>query len=107
MASLLYGSGLRLMEGLAMRGKDIGFELRQLIIRDAKGARDRVTVLPDSLAPTLRQHLERVREQHAADLRAGLGRAPLPFALQRKYPQAGLTWAWQFAFPSSVQCTSP
>ena len=90
MTALLYGAGLRLMECLSLRVKDIGFERRQLVIRDAKGSRDRVTVLPDTLAPALRSHLERVRDLHDADSRAGLGRVSLPFALERKYARAGL-----------------
>lgn len=107
MVSLLYGAGLRLMECLALRVKDVSFERRQLVIRDAKGGRDRVTVLPDSLAPHLFDHLKRVKALHDADLVAGLGRVSLPFALERKYPKAGLQWAWQFVFPSSRLCTSP
>jgi len=107
MASLLYGAGLRLLECLGLRIKDISFERRQLIIRDAKGGRDRVTVLPESLVPALEKHLERVRAFHNTDLHAGFGRVSLPFALERKYPRAGLLWGWQFAFPSSRICTSP
>lgn len=107
MVSLLYGAGLRLMECLALRVKDVSFERRQLVIRDAKGGRDRVTVLPDSLAPHLLNHLARVKSLHDADLVAGLGRVSLPFALERKYPKAGLQWAWQFVFPSTRVCTSP
>ena len=107
MASLLYGAGLRLLECLGLRIKDISFERRQLIIRDAKGGRDRVTVLPESLVPALEKHLARVEALHDTDLRSGLGRVSLPFALERKYPRAGLLWGWQFAFPSSRICTSP
>jgi integron integrase len=107
MASLMYGAGLRLMECLALRVKDLVFERGQLIVRDGKGARDRVTMLPSALAPVLAAHLDRVRTLHEGDLRQGLGRVVLPFALERKYPNAGLQWGWQFAFPSSVVCTSP
>ena len=107
MASLLYGAGLRLVECLGLRIKDISFERRQLIIRDAKGGRDRVTVLPESLVPALEKHLERVQALHNTDQHVGLGRVSLPFALERKYPRAGLLWGWQFAFPSSRICTSP
>ena len=89
-AALLYGGGRRLMEGLALRVKDVVFDRRQVIVRDAKGGRDRVTVLPDTLVPALKQHLEKVRDAHERDLRAGYGRVPLPFALERKYPRAGL-----------------
>jgi integron integrase len=107
MASLLYSAGLRLLECRGLRIKDISFERRQLIIRDAKGGRDRVTVLPESLVPALQTHLERVQALHNTDLHAGLGRVSLPFALERKFPRAGLMWGWQFAFPSSRICQSP
>ncbi len=106
-AGILYGGGLRLMEGLALRVKDVDFERRQIIVRDAKGFRDRVTVLPDRLAAALRVHLEKVKVVHERDLLAGYGRVALPFALERKYPRAGLQWAWQFVFPSSTLCQSP
>jgi integrase len=92
MTSLLYGAGLRLLECLGLRIKDISFERRQLIIRDAKGGRDRVTVLPESSVPALQTHLERVQALHNTDLHAGLGRVSLPFALERKFPRAGLMW---------------
>jgi len=107
LGSLLYGSGMRLMECLAIRVKDIQFERRQIVIRDAKGFRDRVTVLPDSLIVPLQSHLQRVHDLHQSDLRAGAGRTALPFALERKYPKAGLQWPWQFVFPSSTLCQSP
>ena len=83
------------------------FERRQVIVRDAKGFRDRVTVLPDRLAAALQVHLERVKEVHERDLLAGYGRVTLPFALERKYPLAGLQWAWQFVSPSGTLCQSP
>ena len=105
--ALLYGSGLRVMEGLGLRVKDVSFERRQIIVRDAKGFRDRVTVLPDTLFGALQRQLERVRDLHERDLEAGYGRVSLPFALERKYPNAGLQWAWQFVFPSSTRCQSP
>jgi integron integrase len=107
MVALLYGSGMRLMECLGLRVKDVGFERRQLMIRDAKGRRDRVTVLPDRLLEPLEVHLGRVRDLHDRDLAAGFGRVALPFALERKYPRAAYTWAWQFVFPSVAICTSP
>ena len=99
--------GLRLMECLSLRVKDVGFERGQLIIRNGKGARDRVSMLPAALAAPLRAHIERVQVLHEADLRMGFGRVALPFALERKYPNAGLTWGWQFVFPSKSICTSP
>jgi len=107
MTSLLYGAGLRLTEGLGLRVKDIDFDRGQLVVRDGKGQRDRVTVLPQRLAATLQDHLARVQLLHESDLRLGLGRVALPFALERKYPNAGLLWGWQFAFPSKSICTHP
>jgi integron integrase len=107
MVSLLYGAGLRLTECLGLRVKDVSFERGQLIVRDGKGGRDRVTMLPQSAVEELRKHLERVQLLHEADLKAGFGRVALPFALERKYPNAGLQWGWQFVFPSKTICTSP
>lgn len=106
-ACLLYGAGLRLMEGLSLRTQDLVFERGHIIVRDGKGARDRVTVLPSSLETPLRRHLEDVRRLHETDLKQGFGRVALPFALERKYPKAGLQWAWQFLFPSATLCTHP
>lgn len=104
MASLLYGAGLRLTECLRLRVKDVDFGYGQLIVRDGKGNKDRVTVLPDSLKEPLRKHLEKVKDLHQHDLREGYGRATLPFALERKYPNAGREWGWQFVFPSAKRC---
>ncbi len=98
-AKLLYGSGLRLMEALRLRAQDIDFQSRQLIIRNGKGAKDRVTVLPVSLGKPLRDHLQAVRRLHQADLTAGWGRVVLPMALGRKYPNAAAEWVWQWVFP--------
>ena len=97
----LYGTGMRLFEGLGLRVKDLDFGARQITIRDGKGRRDRVTMLPESLCQPLQDHLETVRQQHEADLQAGLGRAPLPDALTRKYPNAAREWGWQWVFPAS------
>jgi integron integrase len=99
-ARLLYGSGLRLMEAIRLRVKDVDFEMRQILVRDGKGARDRVTVLPASLMSPLQEHLLRVRQRHQFDLAAGLGFVYLPTALDRKYPNASREWAWQYVFPS-------
>ena len=88
MADLLYGSGLRLLECLRLRVKDVDFGYLQITVRDGKGGKDRVTVLPVSLAPAIREHLEAVKKLHAADLAAGFGRVMLPEALERKYPKA-------------------
>ena len=94
MASLIYGSGMRLMECVRLRVKDIDFHYKQIIIRDAKGQKDRVTMLPESLIDSLRNHLVRVRELHEQDLKTGFGRVYLPHALDRKYPNAGREWGW-------------
>jgi integron integrase len=99
--ALLYGSGLRLLECLRLRVKDIDFQRREITVRDGKGGKDRVTMLPASVAAPLQAHLERVRRQHVKDLGRGLGRAPLPDALARKYPGADRQWAWQWVFPAS------
>jgi site-specific recombinase XerD len=99
-ASLLYGSGLRLMEALQLRVKDVDLERLEVRVRRAKGGKDRVTVLPASLRGALRAHLEAVRRRHDADVAAGGGRAELPGALERKAPSAARAWAWQWVFPS-------
>ena len=106
-ARLLYGGGLRLLEGLRLRVKDIEFARRQVIVREGKGAKDRVTILPDSLIEPLRAHLQWVGLQHKADLALGRAGVYLPFALDRKYPRAGVEWGWQYAFPSHKFSTDP
>jgi integron integrase len=107
MAMLTYGSGLRLLECLRLRVKDVDFHYRQLLIRDAKGQKDRVTVLPNSLIDPLRTHLARVRERHELDLRDGFGRVFLPHALAVKYANADREWGWQYVFPSSRRSIDP
>jgi integron integrase len=102
---LLYGSGLRLLECLHMRVKDIDFERNEITARDGKGQKDRVTMLPASCKQPLLEHLAKVRRQHEQDLRQGLGRAPLPGALSRKYPNADRQWGWQYVFPASSHYT--
>jgi len=106
-AGLLYGAGLRLREALSLRVKDLDFAHGEILVREGKGAKDRVTMLPQALADPLREHLLRVRALHAQDLQMGLGQAPLPFALARKYPRAGRDWGWQFVFPSHHVCRDP
>jgi integron integrase len=96
---LLYGSGLRLMEALRLRVKDLDLERRELTVRDGKGGKDRLTVLPQSLVPALQEHLLGVRSLHRSDLAAGWGRVLMPYALDRKYPNASREWAWQWVFP--------
>lgn len=106
-ARLLYGTGLRIMEGLRLRVKDVDFARGEILVRDGKGAKDRVTMLPASLVPALREHLDRVRELHRQDLAAGHGEVYLPYALDRKYPAAGREWMWQYVFPSSRLSVDP
>ncbi len=107
MAALVYGSGLRLLECLRLRVKDIDFHYRQLLIRDAKGQKDRVTLLPQNLLEPLRSHLTRVRMLHERDLREGYGRVHLPHALSSKYPNADREWGWQYVFPSTRRSLDP
>jgi integron integrase len=107
MAGLLYGSGLRLMECVRLRIKDIDFELAQISVRDAKGGKDRVTMLPLNLAEPLRRYLLRIKAQHEQDLEDGFGSVHLPFALSRKLPNAAREWAWQYVFPSSRISVDP
>ncbi len=102
---LLYGSGMRLLECLSLRVKDLDFQRGEITVRDGKGRKDRVTLLPASCTPGLRHHLAGVRRLHDGDLRVGLGRAPLPDALARKYPNADREWGWQFVFPASSHYT--
>ena len=104
---LLYGSGLRLMECLRLRVKDLDFTLNQVMVRDGKGAKDRITIFPDQIKPAVREHLERVKLMHQRDLAAGFGEVYLPNALARKYPNAGKQWGWQYVFPSEKLSTDP
>jgi integrase len=92
---LLYGGGLRLLEALRLRVKDIDLGMKQITVRDGKGTKDRHTVLPETVIPPLREHLQRVKLTHQEDLRAGAGEVYLPGALNRKYPNALTEWAWQ------------
>jgi len=107
MAKLLYGSGLRLMECLRLRVKDIDFEQNQITVREGKGMKDRVTVLPESLKVLLKKHLNRVKMMHDSDLAKGYGHVYLPFALERKYPNANQEWIWQYVFPSKSLSKDP
>ena len=107
MASLLYGAGLRLMECLRMRIKDVDFGYGQILVRDGKGAKDRVTMLPAAVVEPLKGHLGRVRTLHRRDLEAGYGEVWLPYALERKYPRAAREWAWQYVFPSRKLSADP
>jgi integron integrase len=100
-AELLYGSGLRLMECLRLRVKDVDFDRRKIVVRDGKGKKDRETVLAARTEPRLRQHLAKVRSLHAKDLLAGAGFVELPYALARKYPTAASSWPYQWVFPAT------
>ncbi|QJD31466.1 integron integrase [Methylococcus geothermalis] len=104
---LLYGTGMRLMEAMRLRVKDIEFERREIIIRDGKGFKDRVTMLPAVLIEPLEMHLQAVKRQHEDDLKAGFGSVYLPFALERKYPNAGKEWGWQYVFPATQVSVDP
>jgi integron integrase len=106
-AALLYGAGLRLNECLELRVKDIDFARGQVVVRRGKGQKDRMTVLPAMARERLAAHLTAVKRQHEADLRAGAGRVVLPFALDRKFPNAATEWRWQFVFPAARICTNP
>lgn len=99
--TLLYGCGLRLLESLSVRLKDIDFHRKEIVVHDAKGRKDRVTMLPVAVVKPLQAHLEKVNRLHTQDLARDLGRAPLPDAIARKYPGADRQWAWQWVFPAS------
>ena len=107
MANLLYGSGLRLMECLRLRIKDIDFGYGQIAVRDGKGGKDRVTMLPQSLHESLQRHLQRVKMLHEDDLAEGFGTVHLPHALERKYPNAHREWTWQYVFPAAQRTLDP
>jgi integron integrase len=102
-----YGAGLRLLEVLRLRVKDVDFERNEIVVREGKGNKDRRTMLPESLKPDLVRHLEAVRRLHAQDLARGFGRVFLPDALERKLPGAAAEWVWQYVFPSSKLSVDP
>ena len=106
-AQLLYGTGMRLLEALRLRVKDVEFARREIVVREGKGNKDRVTVLPENLIAPLQAQLQKARALHEKDLAAGFGRVYLPHALAVKYPQADQSWAWQWVFPSPVRSTDP
>jgi integron integrase len=107
MASLLYGAGLRLMDCIQLRVKDIDFAYNQIVVRDGKGQKDRVVPLPQRLVEPLQQHLAMVKRLHQADLAQGYGTVYMPHALARKYPQAPTEWRWQYVFPSARRSADP
>ena len=106
-ASLLYGSGMRLLEALRLRVKDVEFERREIIIREGKGNKDRVTVLPENLMIPLQAQLQRTKLIHERDLEAGFGDVYLPHVLAVKYPKAGKAWGWQYVFPAASRAIDP
>jgi len=107
MASLLYGAGLRLLECVRLRVKDVDFTYHQITVRDGKGAQDRITILPRSLAEPLQRHLTRVKLVHEEDLLGGYGEVYLPYAFDRKDPHAGTAWVWQYVFPAAKRSLDP
>jgi integron integrase len=104
---LLYGTGMRIMEGVRLRMKDVEFSRRMILIRDGKGHKDRIGILPDRLVATLSEHIARVRGLHEKDLASGYGRVWLPDALARKYANAPCEWGWQYVFPAARRSVDP
>lgn len=104
---LLYGTGMRLMEALRLRIKDVDFERRQITVRGGKGDKDRITLLPESLIPDLRTHIAERRRWHDIDLAKGMADVELPHALERKYPNAGKEWGWQYIFAAADYSADP
>jgi integron integrase len=104
---LLYGAGLRLMECLRLRVKDIDLSYKQITVRSGKGGKDRVTMLPEIVIPELNRHLRKVKIIHERDIEAGFGTVHLPYALERKYKHANQSWAWQFVFPATRRAIDP
>ena len=107
MAELLYGSGLRLLECLRLRVKDVDFGYSRIVVRDGKGAKDRVTMLPGRLRRPLKEHLAHAKAVHERDLQLGFGSVYLPDALERKYPNAHRSWMWQYVFPAAKRSVDP
>ena len=105
--NVLYGGGLRIMEGLQLRVKDLQFDYRQIIVRSGKGDKDRVTIMPESLVESLRAHLVGVQAMHEHALRKGYAGVEMPYALERKYPKAPLEWGWQYVFPAARPSRDP
>ena len=104
---LLYGSGLRLPESLELRVKDIDFGYNQIMVRDSKGEKDRTTMLPQKIVQPLKEHLNKVKLIHEKDLKNGFGSVYLPYAIERKYPNAKYEWGWQYVFPATRISTDP
>lgn len=107
MSKLIYGSGLRLMECVRLRVKDLDFGLNQVVVRNGKGSKDRMTVMPENLQALIKTQLEYVRRLHENDLKKGFGTVHLPYALERKYPNAAKEWIWKYVFPSRSLSIDP
>lgn len=107
MGRLMYGTGMRLMETVRLRVKDVDFDRREITVREGKGAKDRITMLPQAIAAPLQEHLAGIRRLHDEDLRAGFGEVYLPHALGKKYPNAGREWGWQYVFPAKQLSPDP
>ena len=107
LAELLYGTGMRILEAVRLRVKDVDLERREIVVRDGKGAKDRVTMPPDRLVGLLRRQLREAQRLHAMDLLEGCGAVWLPFALERKYPAASRDWGWQYVFPADRRSIDP
>jgi integron integrase len=107
MGQLLYGAGLRVMECVRLRAKDIDFGYGQIVVRNGKGQKDRVTMLPEIIRDDLQRHLQKVRKIHETDLKAGFGAVYLPYALERKYKNANRSWSWQYVFPATRRSIDP
>ena len=107
MAKLLYGCGIRVIECIRLRVQDIDFAMNQIVVRNGKGKKDRITVLPKGVKLALKEHLVYVKRHHQNDLAGGYGRVFLPNALARKYPNADRQWGWQYVFPAKTLSTDP
>ena len=107
MATLLYGAGLRILECLRLRVKDVDFTYNHIVVRDGKGRKDRVTMLPQQVKAPLQRHLHDVQQLHGQDVQAGAGHVYLPYALERKYPNANREWVWQYVFPAAQPSRDP
>jgi integron integrase len=106
-AQIMYGSGTCVMETLRLRIKDLDFANRQIIVRDGKGEKDRLTLFPEAIIPSLEAHLFLVKGMHEKDLAEGYGSVYMPYALERKYPNANREWIWQYIFPAQDRSTNP
>jgi len=107
MANIIYGAGLRLMECLRLKIKDVDFAYNQITVRDGKGQQDRITMLPETIKNPLKDHLKKVWHLHQKDLKDGYGKVSMPYALSRKYPNADREWGWQYVFPSINRSVDP